>query len=245
MTDAATGNAAAHLGTQNAELVIFSTLSAKEALLEIVPRFEQETRIKVNMTYGGGSVLSKQLLHGSDGDLFIGPQEFTQQLIEKGVLSKEGSTDFARSFMGMAIPAQAPVPDIGSTDKVLRVLLSASSVSYSAGASGIHFVKLLERFEIVEQIAPKMVLPKPGELVGSVVARGEAEVGVQQISELLPVAGIQILELPEEFRQTILYGATPFSQASQQGAAATFVSYLRSEAAGSILRSKGLQPVDP
>lgn len=189
-------------------------------------------------------MLSRQLLHGSQGDLFIGPPEFTQQLSAKGVLSKAGSTDFACSSTGMAVSAHAAAPDISSTDKVLRVLLSANSVSYSLGASGIHFVKLLEQFEIADQVAPKIVLPRPGELVGSVVARGGAEVGVQQISELLPIAGIQILDLPEEFRQTIVYGVTPFSEASQLDAAAAFVSYLRSEATSSILRSKGLQPLD-
>jgi molybdate transport system substrate-binding protein len=122
-------------------------------------------------------------------------------------------------------------------------LLAAGSVSYSAGASGKHFVKVLERLGIADSIAAKRVAARPGELIGAVVARGDADIGVQQVSELLPVPGIEILgPLPAELQHTIIYGATVFPQSAQRETAQAFVDFLRSKAAHAVLRKKGLDP---
>jgi molybdate transport system substrate-binding protein len=228
---------------QGAEIVVFSTISCKEALLELVPEFERASGHKVNITYAGGSGLSNQIREGTRGDLFIGPEEFSGPLLAEGRLLAGSRTAFARSTTGLAVRAGAPKPDISSPEKLKGVLLAAGSVSYSAGASGMHFVKVLERLGIADAIAAKRVAPRPGELVGAVVARGDADVGVQQISELLPVSGIEILEpLPAELQQPIIYGATAFPQSTQREAAQAFVSFLRSKAAHAVLRKKGLDP---
>ena len=226
-----------------AELVVFSTLSAKEALTEIVPHFERESGHKVNITYAGGSVLAKQIQSGKHGDLFIGPEEFSDKLMRDGSLLTGSRTDFALSSTGMAVRTGAHKPDISSSQKLKAVLLGASSVSYSPGASGIYFMKVLERFGIADAVTAKRVLPEAGEMVGDVVARGSAEIGVQQISELLPIAGIQILApLPAEFRQSILYGVAAFPNSTEHDGAQAFVNYLRSNAAATVLRKKGLDP---
>ena len=108
----------------------------------------------------------------------------------------------------------------------------------------MHFVKVLERLGIADAIKARLVVPRPGELAGAVVARGASDIAVQQISELLPVPGIQILDpLPAEFQQTILYGVSAFAQSTHSEAAQAFVSFLRSEAARMVLRKKGLEPV--
>jgi len=113
----------------------------------------------------------------------------------------------------------------------------------AAGASGMHFVRVLERPGITGAIAAKRVAARPGELIGAVGARGDADIGVQQISELLPVPGIDIPgPLPAELQQTIVYGATAFPQSTQREAAQAFVRFLRSEAAHAALRKKGLDP---
>ena len=234
------------LGTntaQSAEIIVFSTISAKEALIELVPAFERASGHKINITYAGGSGLSKQILGGTQGDLFIGPEEFSGPLIKEGRLLAGSRTAFARSSTGLAVRAGAPKPDISSPEKLKRALLAAGAVSYSAGASGMHFVKVLERLGIADVIAAKRVVPRAGELVGAVVARGDADIAVQQISELLPVPGIDILDpLPAEFQQTISYGATAFPQSTQREAAQAFVQFLRSEDARTVLRKKGLDP---
>ena len=163
--------------------------------------------------------------------------------MKEGKLLTGSRTAFARSSTGLAVRAGAPKPDISSPEKLKRALLAAGAVSYSTGASGMHFVKVLERLGIADMIAAKRIAPRAGELVGAVVARGDADIAVQQISELLPVPGIDILDpLPAEFQQTINYGATAFPQSTQREAAQAFVQYLRSEAARTVLRKKGLYP---
>ena len=119
---------------------------------------------------------------------------------------------------------------------------SAKGISYSGGASGIQFVQILEKLGIAEAMKAKFVAAKPGELIGRVVMRNEADIGAQQISELLPVEGIQIVDLPKEFQQNIVYGATSFPRALQSAPAQAFIQFLRSEPAKAVLRKKGLDP---
>ncbi len=226
-----------------AEIVVYSTISAKEALIELVPEFERASGHKVNITYAGGSGFANSIRNGTRGDLFIGPEEFSGPLIDEGRLLAGSRTAFARSTTGLAVRAGAPRPDISSPDKLKSTLLAAGSVSYSAGASGMYFAKVLERLGITDAIEAKRVASRPGELVGAVVARGDADIGVQQLSELLPVPGIEILgPLPAELQQTITYGATAFPQSTQREAAQAFVNFLRSEAVHAVLRRKGLDP---
>lgn len=229
---------------QGAKIVVFSTISAKEALIELVPMFERASGHRIDITYAGGPGLANRIHEGVRGDLFIGPEEFSGPLIEEGRLLAETRTAFARSTTALAVRAGAPRPDISSPEKLKNALLAAGSVSYSAGASGIHFVKVLERLGIAEAIAAKRVAARPGELIGAVVARGDADIAVQQVSELMPVAGIEILgPLPAELRQPIVYGATAFPQSTQREAVQAFVRFLRSEGARAVLRRRGLEPV--
>jgi molybdate transport system substrate-binding protein len=228
---------------QSAELVVFSTISAKEALIELVPEFQHTSGHKIKIAYAGGSDLAKRIQGGLQGDLFIGPEEFSDPLLQAGKLHQGSRTAFARSTTGLAVRAGTPKPDISTPEKLKGVLLAAKGVSYSAGASGMHFVKVIQQLGIEQAIVAKRVAPKPGELVGAVVARGDADIAVQQISELLPVPGIVILDpLPAELQQIIVYGATAFAQSTQRDAAAAFVNFLRSPTAHKVLREKGLDP---
>ncbi len=147
---------------QGAEIVVFSTISCKEALIELVPEFERASGHKVNITYAGGSGLSKQIRGGTRGDLFIGPEEFSGPLIDEGKLLAGSRTAFARSSTGLAVRAGVPKPDISSPEKLKSALLAAGSVSYSAGASGMHFVKVLEQLGIADAIAAKRVAAASG-----------------------------------------------------------------------------------
>jgi molybdate transport system substrate-binding protein len=229
---------------QSAELVIYSTISAKEALIELVPEFEHASGHKVNITYGGGSDLSKRISGGLQGDIFVGPEEFSGPLLKEGKLRAGSRVAFARSTTGLAVRAGAPKPDISTPEKLKNVLLAARAVSYSAGASGMHFVNVIKKLGIEAEVTSKRVAPKPGELVGAVVARGDADIAVQQISELLPVPGIQILDpLPAALQQTIVYGTNAFAQSTQSEAATALVNFMRSTPAQTVLRKMGLDPI--
>jgi molybdate transport system substrate-binding protein len=225
-------------------IIVFSTISAREALIELVPEFERTSGHEVEMTYAGGPGLSERIRSGLHGDLFIGPEEFSNPLITEGKLLAGSRTALARSSTALAIAAGLPKPDIDTPEKLKSALLAAGTIAWSGGASGMHFLRIIGKLGIGEEIAAKRVAARPGELIGNVVARGEAEIGVQQVSELLPVSGIQIVEpLPAELRHTITYGASAFPQSTEREAAQAFIAFLKSDAARSVWRSKGLEPV--
>lgn len=227
----------------SAEIIVYSTISLKEALIDLAPEFERHSPHKLQMHYGGGSELSKRIPTGVQGDLFIGPDEFSGPLTAQGALSDGSRVVIALSQTALAVRVGAAKPDISTPDKLKAALLAAKTVSYSGGASGIHFIKVLQTLGIADAVAAKRVVPKPGELVGAVVARDAADIGVQQVSELLPVKGIQILDpLPQVLQQTIVYSASAFANSTQREAAREFVTFLRSGPAREVLREKGLDP---
>lgn len=227
----------------SAEIIVYSTTSLKEALIDLAPEFEHKSGHKLQMHYGGGTALSKSIPAGIKGDLFIGPDEFAGPLLKQGALAAGSKVVLALSQTALAVRAGVAKPDISTPDKLKAVLLAAKTVSYSAGASGIHFVKVLQALGIADAVAAKRVEARPGELVGAVVARDAAEIGVQQLSELLPVSGIQILDaLPKAFQQAIVYSASAFANSMQREGAQAFVKFLQSEEARTVFRKKGLHP---
>lgn len=226
------------------QLVVICTMSCKEALIELVPTFEREQGYAVDATYGAGPDLAKRIRGGMRGDIFVGPEEFSGPLIEEGLLIDGSRTAFAHSSAVLAVKAGASKPDISSPQKLKDALLAAKAVCYSGGASGIHFVQACERLGIADAVGAKLVKPRPGEMVGPVLVRGEADIGVQQPAELLPVPGIAIVgPLPAELRQTIVYGATVFTGSTQRDGNQAFIDFMRSHAAREVLHETGLEPV--
>jgi molybdate transport system substrate-binding protein len=227
---------------QAAEIVVVSTVAVKESLIEIVPLFERASGHKVNITFGSGPIVFERVREGATGDLFIGPDEFSEPLLKEGKLVAGSRVDFAHSGASVAVRAGAPKPDVNTAEKFKAALLTARTVSYSSGASGLFFVRVLERLGIVNEVKAKLVMPR-GEPVGAVVARGAAEIGIHQLSELLPVSGIDIVgPLPTELQRKIIYSVCVFPASTQQEAARSFVSFLRTGVAGAIIRRKGMEP---
>lgn len=230
--------------TKAPEIAVISTISAKEALIELVPRFRRESGFEVVMTYGSGLAMADKIRGGLAGDLFIGPDEFNEPLLDEGKLIPGSRMPFALSSMAVAIRAGARKPDIGTPALFKQALLAAKSVSYSRGASGMQFVMALERLGIADAIAAKLVRPSPGELVGAVVARGGADYGIQQLSELLPVSGIELLgPLPDAIQTRILYATSIMATSRQREAAQVFARFMRSETGRAVLQKKGFDPI--
>lgn len=226
------------------ELVVYCTTATREAVEEVLPAFEGATNQKVALTVDGGPLLFKRIAEGAKGDLFIGPEEFSGPLIEQGKLARNATTPFARSTISLAVREGVAVPDISTPEKLKAVLLAAKTVSYTEGVSGLQFVRIMERLGIAEQVKQKRVVPKGSELVGAVLVRGGADIGVQQLSELLPVKGIHIVgALPASLQKPIIYGGTLFPDAKLPVAAKAFADFLRSPQAQDLLRKKGLEPL--
>jgi molybdate transport system substrate-binding protein len=229
---------------QQAKLVVICTMSCKEALIELVPVFEREKGYAIDVTYGPGPELSKKISGGIRADIFVGPEEFSGPLIEEGRLVGSSRTAFAHSSAVIAVKSGAAKPDLSSPQKLKEALLAAKAICYSRGASGIHFVQACEKLGIADVVEAKLVKPRPGEMVGPVLVRGEADIGVQQPAELLPVPGVDIVgPLPAELRQTIVYGATVFTGSTQREANQAFIAFMRSHSAREVLHETGLEPV--
>lgn len=228
---------------QGQTIAVICTMSCKDALIDLVPEFEHESGYKVDATYGAGPELTNRIRDGLRADIFVGPEEFSGPLIDEGHLRAGSRTAVAHSGAALAVKSGTRKPDISTAEKLKSALLSAKGISYSRGASGIHFLQACEKLGIADAVAAKLVKPRAGEMVGPVIVRGDAEIGVQQPAELLPVEGIDIIgPLPPELRQTIVYGVTAFADSQQEAATKAFVDFLRSAPARKVLQEKGLDP---
>src|SRR4029077_17478172 len=154
--------------------------------------------------------------------------EAIDDLIKKGTVVAGSRVDIASSGIGLAVRKGASKPDIASPEALKRALLAAKSVAHSkTGMSGIYFPTVLERLGIADEMKGKIVMPEPGTPVGEVVANGEAEIGVQQISELLPIAGIDVVgPLPPTLQKITTFSAGLLAAAKEQEIAAALVKFL-------------------
>lgn len=199
--------------------------------------------LRLRVEFSPGSALDSRIATGVDADLLVSPADFSEPFLSNGQLVAGSRANFARSVVAFAVRAGTSKPDIRSTESLRQALLDARSISYSRGASGLQFIDLAQRLGILDEVKLKTVLPHPGELVGSVVARGAAEIGVQQVSELLPVPGIEVVSpLPPELRKDIIYSISSFSGRRGGAVASAFSEFLRSPVVAPVLKKHGLEP---
>jgi molybdate transport system substrate-binding protein len=222
---------------------VLCTNGVKAVLLEIVPEFERTHSIGVEIAWGSTKTLLEDLEAGAVGDLIVATDEAIDDLIERGRVAPGTRMDLARSGIGVAVRKGAAKPDIGSPEALRRALLAAKSVSHSrTGLSGIYFPTVLARLGIADSMRSKIVMPASGTPVGEVVARGEAEIGIQQISELLPVAGIEIVgPLPPELQKITIFSAGVLAAAQEPEAAKALAHFIATRSKP-LLREKGLEP---
>jgi molybdate transport system substrate-binding protein len=217
----------------------------KAVVLDLLPEFERTHGVTPTITWASTNMLMDEIRNGETGDLAILTDEAIDGLIRQGKMVAGSRVDLARSAIGIAVRQGAPKPDIGSAAAIKQSLLSARTISYSkTGISGVYFPTVLERLGIAEQVAAKVLIPPSGVPVGEVVAKGDAEIGVQQISELLPVPGIEIVgPLPAELQKVTVFSAGFFTGASEPQAAKALVALLTSPAARPLYAKKGMESV--
>jgi molybdate transport system substrate-binding protein len=217
----------------------------KAVVLDLLPEFERANGVTPTITWASTNMLMDEIRKGATGDLAILTDEAIDGLIGQGKMVAGSRVDLVRSAIGIAVRQGAPKPDIGSAAALKQALLSARTISYSkTGISGVYFPTVLERLGIVEHVATKVLIPPSGVPVGEVVAKGDAEIGVQQISELLPVPGIEIVgPLPEEMQKVTVFSAGLFTGVSKPQAAKALVALLTSAAARPVYQRKGMEPV--
>ena len=220
--------------------------AAYKALL--VP-FEKASGHRVTTIYGPSmgaapEAIPNRLARGEDADVVIMAGPALDTLISLGRVQRAGRTDLASSAIGMAVRAGARKPDISSVAAFRQTLLDAPTIAYSDSASGVYLSTVVFKKLGVAEAMQGRRRSLPGEPAGAVVARGDADLAFQQISELLPVAGVEIVgPLPDEIQQLTVFSAGIPSNALASEAAREFVDYLASPLAVEAIRQSGLMPM--
>jgi len=222
-------------------LKIFSGGAMRPLMAEIVPLFERAHGAGVEVEFRLSAALKRAIQDGAPFDVAILPRPELDDLIAFGAIARDSAVDVARSTVGLAVRAGAAKPDIGSVDALQRALLQARSIAYSDGPSGAFVAELLAKLGIAAAVAAKIKLTSGP--VAELVARGEAELGMQQIIAILPVAGAELVgPLPAELQNVIVYAAGLSSRAATAQAARDFLGFMRGEQAKQQMRAKGLDP---
>lgn len=221
---------------------VLCTNGVKSVLLELIPAFERARDAKLAVTWGSTQALLKDLETGAGGDVAILTAEAIDDLTKQGKVKSGSRVDLARSGIGVAVRKGAKRPDIASPEALKRALLAAKSVAHSkTGLSGIYFPTVLARLGIAEEMKAKIVMPDAGTPVGELVAKGEAEIGIQQISELLPVAGIEIVgPLPEPLQKITTFSGGVLRAAKEPSLAEALLKFVAAESPR-LLKQKGLE----
>ena len=220
------------------ELTVMLSAAFKEAYLALVPDYEKTTGNRVSTRWVSTVDMLPALQSGAAVDMVIMAAAGLDDLIARGLARER--VDLARSGVGVAVRAGAPRPDISSGDALKRAVLAAESIVYSTGPSGVYLEKLFERMGIAHAIAAKVKRVK-GEPAGAVVARGEAQIGFQQVCELLPVAGIDLVgPLPDDVQEITTFGAAVLVQAKEPRAARELIHHFKADSAKPVIRATGM-----
>jgi molybdate transport system substrate-binding protein len=226
-----------------AEIRVISTQATQEAYLELVAQFEKSAGHKVTSDFTGTLNVEKRLAGGEACDLIImaGPAIDNQIKLGKAVAGSR--VDFAKSGVGVAVRKGAAKPDIRSVDAFKKTLLAAKSIGYSTGPSGLYMLTVFEKLGIADQVKGKLKQTPSGVFVGTLLATGEAEIGFQQISELVHFAGIDYVgPLPGDLQQMTMFSTGIHAGAKQADAAKALVKFITAPAAASVIRKHGLEP---
>jgi molybdate transport system substrate-binding protein len=217
------------------------------AHLALMPRLEALTKKKVvtaSTSIGSGETsLPNRLKRGEVVDIVIVAQYVLRQFMADGLVLAEGEKVIARSSIALAVRAGAPRPDIGTVEALKKTLLQAKSIGYSASESGKYYSgELVQRLGIADQVLGKSRLVDKGERVGTVLARGEVEIGLQQLSELLPLPGIaHITLLPAEVQKVSTFAAGVAATCADKAAARAVIEFLASPGAAQAITASGLE----
>lgn len=233
-----------------ADLMVISSGGFTPAYRELAPPFEQQTGNHLHLELGASmgttpTAIPMRLQRGEPADVLLMVAAALDQLIKDGRAVPGSRVDLARSSIGMAVKAGAPKPDISTVAALRATLLSAKSIAYSDSASGVYLQnELFPKLGIADQIKDRAHMI-PGDPVGGVVARGDAEIGFQQISELKPIPGIDIVgPIPPEVQKVTIYAAGIAAGSQHVAEAKALIGYLASGAAAPAVRATGMETME-
>jgi molybdate transport system substrate-binding protein len=225
-----------------AEMTMRSSNGVREAFVELIPQFEKATGHRVMVTWDGTLNIKKRIESGEAADLVVMPAADVDALIASGGLMSGSRVDLAKSIIGVAVRAGVARPDLSSGDSLRRALLAVPSIIISSGPSGVHLLELLEKQGILGTLRPRIKQLPSGQSVGEALARGEGDLGFQQVSELLHVKGISYIgPLPADVQKvTIFSGGIP-KTAKDATVARQLLTFLRNPRNAGVLKKAGLE----
>jgi molybdate transport system substrate-binding protein len=229
-----------------AEVKVLTAGAFKQVVLALVPNYERQTGNHVTIDNGTTGQLKGRIDGGEAFDIVVITPAVVDQMTASGKVAAGSKINLASVEIGVVVKEGAQKPDISTVEKFKEALLKAKSVAYidpaSGGSSGIYVDKLVEKLGIADQIRPKAKLKKGG-YVAELIASGEAELCVHQISEIVPVKGVTLVgPLPKEIQNTTTYAAGLNASTKEKDAAKELIEYLSGADAAAVLKSKGMDP---
>jgi molybdate transport system substrate-binding protein len=222
---------------------MLSTLALKGAVGHLADRYQAATGTRIDADFAPTLGLLKRLREGETADVVILTRKGLEELVGEGSVTAKSCIDLARSYVGIAVKAGASRPDIATEAALCATLLAARSVAYSRiGASGIFFAQLIGRLGIAAEINAKATITPQGFTAMRLVT-GEADLAVQQISELKQVPGVEILgPIPRELQTPAVFSAGAMAASPRTAQADRLLQFLSSPEVAPVLRESGLEP---
>jgi len=243
---ALTGLMLSALAADAADLKVFTSVALTNALNEIAPIFEQKTGNKLTISYDLAAVQKTRIIDGERADVIILTRAMMDELAKQNKLTPGNIVNIAGTPVALAARAGAPKPDITTAETFKQTLLSARSISYAdpakGGLSGVVASRAIERLGIAEQMKSKTTLV-PGAQSPDLVAKGEVELGIAQASEIVPIAGTQLVgPLPGELGSITQFSGGIGAESASANASKALIDFLAGQEAGAHFKAKGFEP---
>jgi len=220
-----------------------SSMATRQLLAALAEAYQRQGGTTVNFESVGGVDAARRVGCGEAFDLVVLAADAIDALVASGRVIADSKADLVRSEVAVAVRAGAPRPDVGTEDALRRAVLAASRIGYSTGPSGTALLKLFKRWGIAEVLQARIVQAPPGVPVATLVARGEVELGFQQLSELIGVEGIEVLgPMPPGLQIVTTFSAGLCAGSQQPEAVRALLDYMRSSAAADTKRRCGMAP---
>jgi molybdate transport system substrate-binding protein len=223
-------------------LRLLSTLALKGAVERLAGRYQAAKGTKLDADFAPTVGLLKRLRDGESADVLVLTREGLDELVAEGVVASASKVDLARSYVGIAVKAGQPHPDISTEAALCKSLLAARSVAYSKiGASGIYFAELIQRLGIAAEINARATITAG--FTAERLITGEADIAVQQLSELKQVAGVEVVgPIPLGLQTAAVFTAGRMNSSAKAALADALLDYLASPEVAPVLRESGLEP---
>lgn len=228
------------------EIKVMASVALKSTLDDLAAKFEKTGGGKVTMIYGLAAQLKQRVADGEADDVAILIRPMMDDLLKQGKVMPGSLANVGGTPIAIAVRAGAPKPDIGTVDALKHTLIAAKSISYAdpakGGASGVYFAKVVEQLGLTDQLKAKTILV-PGAQAPELVAKGEAELGVAQGSEIVSVANAEMLgPLPGNLGSVTLFTAGIATVSQGPDTAKAFIKFITGPDAAAVLKAKGFNP---